>query len=115
MAIKSGTSISSEFVDLSSHRINLATMLLNEGADKLGVELLSASGHRKVKVQQEEPFYKPVDRKVASNNVREELENVEEGEHSPISQPLRVIILMRGFNSFDRNVSRIEESSKVAK
>ena len=130
MAVESSTSISSNFIDLSSHGVNLTTVLLDEWTNELGVELLSTSGHWKVEVQQEEPFCEPVDWEVASNNVGEEFEDVEQSEYGPVGQPLCIIFLVGRFDGFDagknvferiayynhlRNVGRIEESSEVAK
>lgn len=59
-------------------------------------------------------LHQPVQREPVEKDVREELDNAEQGENYPVHQPLGVIGLGRRFNSFHRGVCWVHEPDGVA-
>lgn len=43
----------------------------------------------------------PVKREPGEENIREEFQDAEVSKHNPVSEPLRIIILLDRFNGFD--------------
>ena len=62
------------------------------------------------------PVYleQPVERHPPDQEVWEELQNGEEGEHDPIHEPLCVVLLVRGLQGLDGAVGGVQEPNAVA-
>jgi len=79
------------------------------------VNFLSAHRHRKIQIKTEDAFNEPINRKPFQNFVFSEFDDAEQTENDPIRQPLRIVGFRRRFDSFDRDISRIQEADEIAK
>jgi len=94
--------------------VNATLMFKNEWSDKFNVDLFGSLGHWQVQVEKECALNKPVDWKISNDGFRKEFDQVEDGKNDPIGQPLSIIIFRCTFDSFHRNVSRIQEPNEIA-
>lgn len=99
---------------LPQRAIDLGLIAQNDRPNELEIQLLSSHRHRQIQIQQHHAFDKPIKWEPADEEIRREFNYVENCEHHPIGQPLRIVTFISGFNGFDGDVSRIHKPDHIA-
>ena len=99
--------------EVSDLGIDGSRMSCGNWLDESVVEFSGSKESWEVEVEKEDRLEKPIDWEDRDDLNREELENGEDGEDNPVSQPLGIVFLVARFDSFDAHVRWVHESHEV--
>ena len=89
--------------------VNITLVFHKEGLQNCFVNSLCSVGRGPEHPDIEEKLHEMVEGNDAQNPLRHIIEHSEESIHHPISQPLRIVVMVITFNRLEGSVSRVEE------
>jgi len=83
-------------------------------AEEAGVENLSAPELRQSEPENEQGLEEVVEGEPVDKRIREEFDNLDETEDSPVGQPLFIVVTALGLDSLEGGVGRVDPANQVS-